>query len=218
MPAVDADSLAVVASATSRTAVGTYTLTRRNVRRIPFQFYRGGSIIQLSEDASGQLLLKKKDSPTGAALARALTWTREGSSSNSIYYFELSLLTDEAEALFAVTGAAEEPLVITDLILELNFIDSSRPQTPIKIAAELRNRYLQSDEDSPTPADPDMPPAADILIKTAQTLTDPEKQQVLANLGLTAAWLASLDCSAFPTADPGSGRIWLNGGVMQVGA
>lgn len=35
---------------------------------------------------------------------------------------------------------------------------------------------------------------------------------------VTAAQIAALDFSILPTANPGSGRLWLNGGVLQVGA
>jgi hypothetical protein len=42
-----------------------------------------------------------------------------------------------------------------------------------------------------------------------------------ANIGLDAAWIAALfataDLSGLPTADPGGGRMWLNGGVPTVG-
>lgn len=34
---------------------------------------------------------------------------------------------------------------------------------------------------------------------------------------LTAAAFAALDLSGLPTADPGGGKPWLNGGVLQVG-
>ncbi len=34
---------------------------------------------------------------------------------------------------------------------------------------------------------------------------------------ITAASFADLDLSGLPTADPGGGRPWLNGGVLQVG-
>lgn len=35
---------------------------------------------------------------------------------------------------------------------------------------------------------------------------------------LTTAKLAALNCSTLPTSDPGGGKLWLNGGVLQVGA
>ncbi len=35
---------------------------------------------------------------------------------------------------------------------------------------------------------------------------------------LTASDIANLDLSTLPTSDPGSGKVWLNGGVLQVGA
>lgn len=35
---------------------------------------------------------------------------------------------------------------------------------------------------------------------------------------LTAAQFAALDLSTLPTSNPGSGKPWLNGGVVQVGA
>lgn len=37
-------------------------------------------------------------------------------------------------------------------------------------------------------------------------------------LSITAASLGAVDFSTLPTSDPGSGRLWLNGGVLQVGA
>lgn len=35
---------------------------------------------------------------------------------------------------------------------------------------------------------------------------------------VTAAQIADLDFSILPTSNPGSGKLWLNGGVVQVGA
>ncbi len=34
---------------------------------------------------------------------------------------------------------------------------------------------------------------------------------------VTAATFAALDLSGLPTSDPGGGKPWLNGGVLQVG-
>lgn len=178
--AVDKEFLTVFNSATVRTPATKQSLTRRNIRRIGFQFVRA-TVVQLAEGSTGQLLLKPKNDPTAQSYARALAWTREGDGINSVYWFELSLITDEVEALFEVEEGLE-PSVISDLILELNFIEDGRPQTPIKIPVELHNRWLQEDEDVPQPADPDMPDAANILVKTAQTLTGPEKTQVRTNI------------------------------------
>lgn len=36
--------------------------------------------------------------------------------------------------------------------------------------------------------------------------------------GISAASFAALDLSTLPTSNPGGGKPWLNGGVMQVGA
>lgn len=36
--------------------------------------------------------------------------------------------------------------------------------------------------------------------------------------GLTTTSLAALDLSTLPTFNPGGGKLWLNGGVLQVGA
>lgn len=43
---------------------------------------------------------------------------------------------------------------------------------------------------------------------------------VLANAGsaVTAAQIAALNFSSLPTSNPGGGKLWLNGGVLQVGA
>lgn len=38
------------------------------------------------------------------------------------------------------------------------------------------------------------------------------------SLALTAAILGAVDLSTLPTSDPGGGRLWLNGGVLMVGA
>jgi len=186
MPAVDADSLFVAQSVTNRAAQGKITLTRRNVRRLPFPFYRGANQIELPEGSTGQALLKKKGEFASPSLARALTWTKEGTGDTAVYWFELSLLTDEMEGEFAVEGDAPEPSVISDLVLEINLIIGGLPQTPLKIPAEVLNRYLQEDEDETNPADPDMPPAADILVRTAQALSGEEKTQVQTNLGLAS--------------------------------
>lgn len=37
-------------------------------------------------------------------------------------------------------------------------------------------------------------------------------------LSITAATLGALDLSTLATSNPGSGKLWLNGGVVQVGA
>lgn len=38
-----------------------------------------------------------------------------------------------------------------------------------------------------------------------------------ADPALLATLLATLDLSGLPTSDPGGGKLWLNGGLLQVG-
>lgn len=187
MPAVDADTLAVVQSAVVRTALGKIFLTRRNVRQIPFQFFRGGAVIELASGSSGQLVLKSQGDFPGGALARALTWTQEGNGVNTVYWFELDLRTAELEALFAVevtVPVTPEPPSLPDLILELNYIEAGRPQTPIKMPTEVFNRYLQADENLLTPADPDYPASGNILTASGNLSGLTDVSVARTNLGL----------------------------------
>ncbi len=45
-----------------------------------------------------------------------------------------------------------------------------------------------------------------------------EARATLALEVVSAAAIAALDLSSLPTSDPGGGKVWLNGGVLQVGA
>jgi len=56
------------------------------------------------------------------------------------------------------------------------------------------------------------PSTGDNLERTAIKLLS-----VLNGSTLTAAGFASLDLSLLPTSDPGGGKPWRNGGLMQVG-
>lgn len=183
MFAVDLDSVSITQSVVARSPLARVTFVTRNNRRVPVRFFRQSSTgaVELAAGSTGQILIKKKGYHESDALARALTWTKEGSGSDTIYWFDLDLFTTPMDAAFPV-GTEK----LDDLILELTFAESGEIQTPPAIGCTIWNRYLQSDEDVPSPADPDMPAAADILIKGVQNLTDGEQTQIQTNLGLAA--------------------------------
>lgn len=160
MPAVDLDNVLTMQSVVARTPLGEIVFVTRNHRRVGYQFYRpsGPGAVDLAVGSTGQLLVKKKSDPAGDALARALSWTKEGTGPTAGYWFSLDLFTEELEAAFTAS-----PEKLDDLILELTFVENGNVQTPPAVPCTIWNRYLQSDEDVPQPADPDMPAAADIL-------------------------------------------------------
>jgi hypothetical protein len=181
MFAVDLDSLTIVQSVTARSPLARIIFTHRNQRKIGLQFYRGTTVVELPEDATGEILIKASGQPDSSALARATTWTKEGSGATAVYYFLLDLNTDEMGTAFS-----ENPDSITALIFELTFIESGNIQTPPRISCTVYNRYLQQDENLPSPADPDYPAAGVILVTTEQVLSDEAKNQALENLGINS--------------------------------
>jgi len=224
MFAVDLDLLVITQSVVARTALARVTFVTRNNRRVPVQFFRPSLVgaVELATGSTGQILIKKQGTPAAGALARALTWTKEGSGTGTVYWFELNLFTDELNTAFA-----ENPESLSDLVLEITFVENANVQTAPAIPCTIWNRYLQSDEDEPTPADPDMPAAADILVKIAQTLTEGEKTQAQTNLGLVSMMFRA-PVAAEPTAfdDAGalgdyhfaaaSGKLWTHTGTQWV--
>ena len=192
MPAVNKETLEVVRNVTDRTEFGAVTLTRRNVRLIGFQFFKGSEAVELANGSTGTLVLKKKGEYEDPALVLVGSWTKSGEGATAVYYFELDLRQDPVEELFD-----EDDGPITGLILELNFIEGGRPQTPVVMDAIINNRYFQPDEILPDPTAPDYPDAINILVKTAQTLTTGEKLQVRTNIA--AAPLDSPALTGVPT-------------------
>ncbi len=149
---------------------------------------------------------------TGDALARALSWTKEGAGANAIYWFTLDLF---GTALSNAFGTNE---VLEDLVLELTYDDGTGAQTPPRIPCTIYNRYLQGAEGIPEESIPDYPLPDNILTISAQELTTEQKAQVLDNLGLSGllAWNSVDGPVDFETEgalgdywfDPETGRLW----------
>lgn len=183
MPAVDLDLVTMLQSVTARTPLTRIVFTNRNQRRISFQYLRAGKSVELAPDAIGELVIKKKGD-FDTALARTTVWTKEGNGAAAVYWFTLDLLTDEMNAAFP-SGTD----FLENFVFEHTFTESGNVQTPPRALCTIYNRYLQPAEGQPNPANPAWPLPTNILLKTAQTLSDGEKTQVRTNLGIDSSLL-----------------------------
>ncbi len=172
-----------------------------------------GQVELFSTGATGLLVVKKEKEFTGGAKILDTTWdvpTVDGR--GYIFSFLAAGVGIDTE----LGSAASKTFA-----LEIVVVDGKRIPMPT-IQFIIENNYWR--EDDPPPADPEnpLPLPGEILVKSGNLagLADLAASRVA--LGIDSAWLATLlataDLSGLPTSDPGSGKPWLNGGVLMVGA
>lgn len=166
MPAIDLDNVLLTPSVTARSPLDRMVFTSRNQRRVPLQFYRANltGACEIPLGSSAQILIKRQgDFSSEAALARALTWEKEGQGAAAVYWFLLDLNTNEMNSIFL--GEAE---MRTDLIFEVTLQIEGRTYTPPRVPCTVWRRYLAGNEGQPTPANPDWPLPSEVVTDAPQ--------------------------------------------------
>lgn len=166
MPAIDLDNVLLTPSVTARSPLDRMVFTSRNQRRVPLQFYRANltGACEIPLGSSAQILIKRQgDFSSEAALARALTWEKEGQGAAAVYWFLLDLNTNEMNSIFL--GEAE---MRTDLIFEVTLQIEGRTYTPPRVLCTVWRRYLAGNEGQPTPANPDWPLPSEVVTDAPQ--------------------------------------------------
>lgn len=204
--------------------LGTTPTATTNVQKLTAKRYQdydvelipvneAGEVDLFSTGATGLLVVKKEKEFTGDAKILDAAWdvpTVEGR--GYIFSFLAAGVGIDTE----LGSAASKPFA-----LEIVVVDGRRIPMPT-IQFIIENNYWR--EDDPPPADPEnpLPLPGEILVKSGNLAGLADTAVSRANLGINAAWLAPLlaaaDLSGLPTSDPGGGKLWLNGGVLQVGA
>lgn len=187
---VNRDTLRISEGSVSAPPVLALDVIRGDSIPVEIVFFRGTTAELLPDGTTLRLGIKEAGDFSGDFLASLTSFSR----SESVYAGELNLNTVEAAS---AVGTAS----FSDAVLEVAWDLGGSQISARSVPTRLHNDVIKGSEGVPVDALPPYPPPGDIV-----TLD-----------GLLAA-LAGLDLSGLPTSDPGGGKLWLNGGVLQVGA
>jgi hypothetical protein len=120
--------------------------TRHDRFAVEVRFFSNGAYAELPAGASGRLSIKQRGDYAGPTLASATSWGKSGTGARAIYTFDLSLDTQEIEALFT-----EEPASIA-LALEIQWATATSRLTAAPVPLTLSNDYIRESDGIPAPA------------------------------------------------------------------
>jgi hypothetical protein len=136
---IDLNSRAFVVSPVLTQRVTELLFTRRDVVPVQVQFVRGGVVVELAAGATGAIGLKK--TYAGDFLANDSAWTKSGTSSSTIYQFDLNLNTANLDAEF--------PLDTEDSIaakVEVQWTESGTTSSTLPTSATIYNDVVRGTE------------------------------------------------------------------------
>ena len=184
---IDLDTRKLVSGLGVRDQVSLIELKRGDSARIEVVFFRGITVVELTEPASGILGIKeagKYDADT--YLASDLAWTKEGTGASTLYVFEPSLNTAELDTLLASNDADDtNDIASVDTMFEVEWLEDGSLSSTQTITARIFNDVNKGAETGATAA-----PTIDAYIAAravcydrVQTLTTAQRKQSLINLG-----------------------------------
>jgi hypothetical protein len=119
---VDLDTQKVVLGVGMSLEVTQLRFKRAPATGIEVQFTRNGIIEELPSDALGIFGVKRTDKFDDDYTTSALSWTKTGTGSDTIYSFALSLINPALDALFFVDGNSANDVPQLTLMAELQWI------------------------------------------------------------------------------------------------
>lgn len=162
MPAFDVDSQAAYISATVRQALAQVKYKRHDCPLLKWQFIRDGVVAELPNGSTGKFGVKAKADFDGDYLAAALSWSKSGEGSATVYSMLLNLNTTEIEELFTSDSVSEITLAgELEITIEGRVISSVDD-----ISFVIRNDYNQGDEGQVEDANPPWGSPSDYALVT----------------------------------------------------
>jgi hypothetical protein len=174
-----------------RDVVSALTFKRGDNLALAVKFCSGTTILELASGATGKMGMKEVGDFDGDLVGGALSWTKTGTGTSTVYTFDLNLNTAELNTLLGVGEAADVASV--NLNMEMEYIVSGQVTSSNTILATVQNDVNRDEDETPT----GLPDAEDWLTDRAvrydeaQSLSDPEKAQAITNIG--ASTPASVD-------------------------
>lgn len=244
---VDLPSRSVVDSPSLPRQTTSIALKRGDCFELDVIFLINGVAQDLAEGATGVVGIKANDDYGGGYLASATEWTKSGSAASAVYTFAgVNLNTTEINDAFGTMEPADVAAMLEIEWVE-GAIRTRTNTVPVDLQNDVNRGDEGTSTNAPFTVDGGSPALAVALIQlrrgtlTIWTAANPVLApgeigfetdtgafrigdgitaylSLTPHLPLTAANIANIDFSGLPTADPGGGKPWLNGGVLQVGA
>jgi len=142
---IDLDTRAIVVSPTLLQRVGTLFFTRRDILPLEVQFVRAGVVQELASGATGKCGIGQTFG--GDLLALDSGWDKTGTTTSTVYTFQLSLNTTEIDELFDLEEGEPDEILGK---LEIEWSVGGTVTTTLPAAAVIYNDVIRDDAAIPT--------------------------------------------------------------------
>ncbi len=188
---IDLDRNRAVNGVGQREPVSSLEFKRGDSARIEVIFFSGTTVVELTEPASGIFGIKETGKFDAAEfLVSALSWTKEGTGTSTVYVFTPSFNTAELNTLLAHDADDSNDIASVETMLEIEWIENGFLSSTQTITAIIANDVIKEEEMGADPA-PTMDAyiaARAVCYDRAQTLDTFQLAQAFENLGIPGYW------------------------------
>ena len=148
----DLDAGIFVSGPGTRDRVDRLSFKRGDTVSLAVRFLRGIVVQELASGATGQIGLKELGEYDADLVAGATSWTKTGTTTSTVYTFELGLNTAELNALLAHDATEGNDVASVDLMFEMEVIAGGITTSSPTLTCTIQNDVIKNDELVPAPS------------------------------------------------------------------